>query len=195
MKILQPELEFKNDKIGLYIKQNIKEGVITDAKKHYEFLKYAIQNAQKEIYIVSPWIGRNVINDEFFNRIGELKQKNGGIKVVFGYRNGNKNTSTASELANELERTHSLGYARPEEVEKMIEEMYEKIGKENFIYDPPTHAKILIIDREYMMIGSHNWLSNAGKTNEQGRAKEATIITTSKYTIDYIIEDFFKQSE
>lgn len=193
LKILQPELEFKNDKIGLYIKQNIKEGVITDAKKHYEFLKYAIQNAQKEIYIVSPWIGRNVINEEFFNHIGELKQKDGGIKVVFGYRNGNKNTSTASELANELERTHSLGYATQEEVEKIIEEMYEKIGKENLIYDPPTHAKILIIDHEYMTIGSHNWLSNAGKTNEQGRAKEATIITTSKYTIDYVIEEFFNQ--
>ena len=55
------------------------------------------------------------------------------------------------------------------------------LGKENFVYYPPLHAKIIIVDDEYMFMGSHNWLSNAGKTEEKKRAIEGTIITTKQY--------------
>lgn len=192
LKILQPEFELENDNIGLYIKQNVKNGVITDAKQHYEFLRYVIKNAKKEIYIMAPWIRENVLNEEFLKDIRKLKEKNCTIKIIFGYKNGNKNISNAKELAMELKRTHSLGYSSQEEVEKIAEEMYQIIGKENFVYNPPTHAKVLIIDDKYMCIGSHNWLSNAGKTNDKERAKEGTRVTTSKYAIDYAKEEFFE---
>ena len=62
------------------------------------------------------------------------------------------------------------------------------------VYAPPIHAKILIIDNKYMCIGSHNWLSNAGKTNEKQRAIEGTKITTNKESIDYVKEEYFKLS-
>lgn len=86
LKILQPELNISNDYIGLYIQKNIKNGVIMDAKQHYEFLKYAIENAKKEIYIMSPWYRDNVINDGFINSIQKLKQNNCRIKICFGYK-------------------------------------------------------------------------------------------------------------
>ena len=191
LKILQPELELKNDNIGLYIKQNIKNGIMTDAKQHYEFLKYIIKNANKEIYIMSPWIRKNVIDEEFIENIKKLKEKKCKIKIVFGYKKGNKKISSAKELGEELKKTNSLGYSTKEEIEEIAEEMYKIIGKENFVYNPPTHAKILIIDDRYMCIGSHNWLSNAGKTEEQNRAKEGTKITTSKNAIYYAKEKFF----
>ena len=42
-----------------------------------------------------------------------------------------------------------------------------------------------------MFMGSHNWLSNAGKMEEKNRAKEGTAITTSKEAISYTKENFF----
>ena len=51
--------------------------------------------------------------------------------------------------------------------------------------------KIIIVDDEYMFMGSHNWLSNAGKTEEKKRAIEGTIITTSSDSISYTKEELF----
>ena len=76
--------------------------------------------------------------------------------------------------------------------EEIANKMYENIGKESFIYAPPTHAKILIIDNKYMCIGSHNWLSNAGKTNEAERKKEVSRLTTSPKAIEYVKEKIFE---
>ena len=50
---------------------------------------------------------------------------------------------------------------------------------------------MLIVDDEYMFMGSHNWLSNAGKTEEKKRAIEGTIITTSSDSISYTKEELF----
>ena len=140
---------------------------------------------------MSPWIKDNVMNEEFFNDIRNLKDSNCTVKILFGYKKGNKNISNEKELAMELKRTNSLGFATQEVIEKIAKEMYQIIGKDNFVYNPPTHAKVLIIDDKYMCIGSHNWLSNAGKTNEQERAKEGTRITTSKSAIEYAKNNFF----
>ena len=191
IKILQPELKLQNDNIGFYIQQHIKSGVITDAKQHYDFLNYVLKNANKEIFIMSPWIKDNVMNEEFFYDIRKLRDKDCAIKILFGYKKGNKNISSEEELAMELKRTNSLGFTTQEIVENIAKEMYKIIGKDNFVYNPPTHAKVLIIDDKYMCIGSHNWLSNAGRTNDQQRAKEVTRITTSYSAIEYVKKSFF----
>ena len=41
-----------------------------------------------------------------------------------------------------------------------------------------------------MFMGSHNWLSNAGKTEEKKRAIEGTIITTSSDSISYTKKNY-----
>ena len=191
LKILQPELNIENDSIGLYIQSHIKDGVIIDSKEHYEFLSYAIKNAKKEICIMSPWYASNVINEEFLENIKRLKENDCKIKILFGYKKGNKDVASAKELASELKRTYSLGFITEEEAREIADKMYEIIGRENFVYAPPTHAKALIIDDKYMCIGSHNWLSNAGRTNEKYKAKETSVITTSKASILYVKEELF----
>ena len=191
LQILQPEFEVANDNIGLYIQQKFENGIILDAKQHYDLLMYTLKNTKKEILIMSPWIMENVINEEFINEIKRLKENNCKVKIVFGYKSGNRNVKTPDEIVNELVRTKSLGFAKEESVRKIAGELYNLLGKENFVYAPPTHAKTIIVDEKYMFMGSHNWLSNAGKMIEKERAKEGTIITTSKDAIAYTKEEFF----
>lgn len=140
---------------------------------------------------MSPWLRKNVINEEFINEIKRLKANGCHVKIIFGYKNGNKNVNGPDEIANELMKRDSLGYAKPEEVKEIVSELYNLLGKENFVYYPPLHAKIIIVDDEYMFMGSHNWLSNAGKTEEKKRAIEGTIITTSSDSISYTKEELF----
>ena len=191
LQILQPEFEVANDNIGLYIQQKFENGIILDAKQHYDLLMYTLKNTKKEILIMSPWIMENVINEEFINEIKKLKENNCKVKIVFGYKSGNRNVNSPDEIVNELVRTRSLGFAKEESVRKIVGELYNLLGKENFVYAPPTHAKTIIVDEKYMFMGSHNWLSNAGKMIEKDRAKEGTIITTSKDAIAYTKEEFF----
>ena len=134
LQILEPGLELDNDNIGLYISQHSKKGLIKDAKQHYELLKYAIKNAKSEIYIMAPWVSKNVVDDE--------------------YKKVNTETLDIEQLVMRLKDNKALGFASKDEVIEIIQEMHKIIGKENFIYKGPTHAKILIVDSKYMFIGS-----------------------------------------
>ncbi len=191
LQVLQPELEVANDNIGLYIQQHFKSGTILDAKQHYDLLMYILKNTKKEILIMAPWLRENVINEEFISEIKRLKENGCKVKILFGNKSGNKNVNGPDEIINELVKTKSMGYAKTEEVRKIVNELYNLLGKENFVYAPPIHAKSVIVDEEYMFMGSHNWLSNAGKTNEKERAIEGTVITTSKDAISYAKEELF----
>ena len=144
LQVLQPELEIANDNIGLYIQNNFKCGTIIDAKQHYDLLMYILKNTKKELLIMSPWLRKNVINEEFMNEIKRLKANGCHVKIIFGYKNGNKNVNGPDEIANELMKRDSLGYAKPEEVKEIVSELYNLLGKENFVYYPPLHAKIII---------------------------------------------------
>lgn len=154
LQILEPGLELDNDNIGLYISQHSKKGLIKDAKQHYELLKYAIKNAKSEIYIMAPWVSKNVVDDEFVNDIKKLKERNCTIKIVYGYKKVNTETLDIEQLVMRLKDNKALGFASKDEVIEIIQEMHKIIGKENFIYKGPTHAKILIVDSKYMFIGS-----------------------------------------
>lgn len=191
LSILQPGLVLEDDDIGKYIYQNFRNGILSDAKQHYEFLKYAVKNAKSEIYIMSPWFRDNVLNEEFIDCLKKLNKNKCKIKINFGYQKGNSEVRNAKELVEELARTNSLGFLSSELAEEIINKMYNSIGKENFIYAPPTHAKVLIIDGKYMCIGSHNWLSNAGNTVKSQRAKEVSIVTTNLVSINYTKEQLF----
>lgn len=194
LKVLQSELNLGSDKIGMYINKFIESGVIFDAKQHYDFLKYVIENAESEIYIMSPWFNSNVMDDVFFESIKRLKEINCKIRIYFGYKKGNANIIEAKELVQELKRSNSLGFAKEDVAEDIINKMYQLIGKEGFVYAPPTHAKVLIIDDKYMCMGSHNWLSNAGKSPQNQRATEGSIITTSLDAISYVKEEILNNS-
>ena len=41
------------------------------------------KNTKKEIFIMSPWIRENVINDEFLSEIKRLKESNCKVKIIF----------------------------------------------------------------------------------------------------------------
>ena len=53
------------------------------------------------------------------NEIKRLKANGCHVKIIFGYKNGNKNVNGPDEIANELMKRDSLGYAKPEEVKEI----------------------------------------------------------------------------
>ncbi|WP_390905309.1 phospholipase D-like domain-containing protein [Paenibacillus melissococcoides] len=47
---------------------------------------------------------------------------------------------------------------------------------------PPLHSKVLLIDNKILFIGSHNWLSNQGKSTRE----EISYLITDRQAIAYV---------
>ena len=53
-------------------------------------------------------------------------------------------------------------------------------------YDPPSHVKLLLVDEQYLFIGSLNWLYNSGESEQ----REISCLITNPDTIAYVREKY-----
>lgn len=132
-------------------------GMIAGPQAHYGFLRDILFAQPKSIKIISPWIMASVVNNEFLEMIRLMKEKHKIVKICFGYNKTNFNIEQIDEI---VERDN---FGRDMESHKKAIHELRNILQDDLKYCPPLHSKILIVDNEFMVIGSHNWLSNSGK--------------------------------
>lgn len=114
----------------------------------------ALKTAKKEIDIISPWVGENVINA--INPIISKALENGvKINIVYGIQEGGSYDRNGKE-----DKTH-------ENVERLREEYKDK---SNFqLKKGNTHIKLFICDESFYLMGSYNFLSFGGHYNSNTR--------------------------
>ena len=125
-----------------------------DGVKHYEFLLQSIKDAKYTIYILSGWLSNYVIDNTLISLLdGALKR---GVDVYIGYgwedfKGIHKDNNQALENLRKVYR-NKIKYNYPGNI------MVAKF---------PNHQKILIVDNQYIVVGSANWLSNKNYKNEE----------------------------
>ncbi|PFO12692.1 hypothetical protein COJ70_24290 [Priestia megaterium] len=169
--------------LGIYIKNYFEEGIIRGAKEHYEFLIQSLNTAKKSITIVSPWITNYVIDEKFINLIQETLKRGVKVRIIFGY---NKTNYTLKEI-DKIVKSDYPGHKNPDKVEESIQKIRILLASQ-LIYKPPMHTKLVLIDDEVLVIGSHNWLSNRG-SSENAKEEISCIISNPNY-IKYIKEAY-----
>ena len=192
--ILTINQNLKDDKLGEYIRKHSNYGIIEDAENHYNLLIYALENLNKNMFISSPWINNNVINDSVLALFESNIEKGRDIKINYGYKKIKDDTQSTDKIVESLSAQNGLGYTKKEDMEQLLKRLKDILGN-NLISGTPSHKKILIVDDYYLLIGSHNWLSNAGKTPVNQRAEEISIVSTNQETIQYLKNRYFKGSE
>jgi len=176
----------KSDKIFEYIKANYQENIISGATEHFTFLNYIIKNAEKNIYIISPWVSHNVISDNLLQNIDEARQnRKVDITIMFGYNSTKFDVNQVGKIVG----ADNMDYSKEKDI-VAIEKLYALLG-ESFIYNPPLHIKCLIVDNEIMIIGSHNWLSNSGKMQNKSK-DEISCFIYDKNMIRYVKDKYFR---
>ncbi|MNN73601.1 hypothetical protein D3C81_1897330 [compost metagenome] len=60
--------------------------------------------------------------------------------------------------------------------------------KDQLAYVPPIHSKILLVDDQFLFIGSHNWLSNKGKRNRD----EISCLLTKRESVEYVRKQYLE---
>lgn len=139
------------------IRKHVLNGMIVGPKEHHGFLEDILSCVPQSIKIVSPWITANVVDKEFLERMRAMREKHNTVKICFGY---NKTNYTLDQIEEIVERDN---FGNQKEYHKKAIEELRHILKDDLKYCPPLHSKILIVDNEFMVIGSHNWLSNRGR--------------------------------
>ena len=132
--------------------------VIENAKDHRKFLLKTLDQAQKTIVIFSGWLTDYSVNEEFRNKIKSCLDRGVDIIIAWGYK---KSGSISSEHKN-------AGEKAVRELQEWTASNKTKGTLETFYF--PNHSKILICDTKYAVMGSFNWLSNSGGSENEERS-------------------------
>lgn len=122
---------------------------------HLNIFREALEQAEKELMIVTPWIRGNE-SKRFVNDIVSALERGVKVTVVYGNicSNGNDNNdNNDAEVEQRLQQLFSE-YTNP--CSGLI-----RLGTENYIESRGTNERILVCDTKFVVIGSWNWLSHS----------------------------------
>ena len=139
--------------------------------EHPLLLKRAFEQAEERVLVISPWIRRAVVTQEFLRAIRRALDR--GVRVYIGYGLGGNDKSEKRWDEDARAELEKLAGARKRFV-------LRRLGD--------THAKILIVDRAFFVISSFNWLSFKGDPNQTFREEWGTLVT-----IPSVVDEYFQQ--
>lgn len=119
---------------------------------HYDYMLEQIERAESSVMILSGWVSDKVIDSKFLETTSNALAR--GVKIYIGF--GFENSSGVHEVSRSASRALTS-------LEKLVNNQSGiSVGKFN------NHQKALVIDKQCVVCGSHNWLSNrAFKNREQ----------------------------
>ena len=132
--------------------------VLETPKQHRKMLLKTLDEAKKTIVIFSGWLTDYSVNEEFRNKIKDCLDRGVDIIIAWGYK-----------------KSGSVGSENKNKAEKSIKDLQEwtSINKTKGVLEAfyfPNHSKILICDTKYAVMGSFNWLSNSGGSENEERS-------------------------
>ena len=133
--------------------------VLDTPRQHRQKFLQTLDNAEKQIIILSGWIMDFSVNKEFRLKLENCLQR--GVDVFIGYGYKSSSTIVYKETVNEA--TKHLKSLQEWTANKKTKGILE-------IFHYPNHSKILICDTDYAINGSFNWLSNGGGTENEERS-------------------------
>lgn len=132
--------------------------VLETPKQHRKMLLKTLDEAKKTIVIFSGWLTDYSVNEEFRNKIKNCLDRGVDIIIAWGYKKsgsvGSENKNKAEKSIKDLQEWTSLNKTKG-----VLEAFYF-----------PNHSKILICDTKYAVMGSFNWLSNSGGSENEERS-------------------------
>ncbi|WP_273319349.1 AAA domain-containing protein [Vallitalea guaymasensis] len=158
--------------------------------EHYKLLNNLFETTES-IEVCSPWINRVVAKNGFIEKIQSYVETGKKYKIFFGNKKSKYTLSSREEIRRIVEKD-SINANNDNKIEdevEMIMSIQSVIG-EDLVYKPPMHSKFLIINDQYMVIGSHNWLSKNGLGHNSPH--ELSCIVEDESMIQYVHNEIMK---
>jgi RecA/RadA recombinase len=116
---------------------------------HFNIFQEALEQAEKELTIVTPWI-RGKESKRFVDDVVSALERGVKVTVIYGNKGDDENDNNDSSTENNLKELFSE-YSGS----RLI-----RLGGEIHIESRGTNEKILVCDTKFAILGSWNWLSH-----------------------------------
>ncbi|MBF2013979.1 MAG: DNA/RNA helicase [Rivularia sp. T60_A2020_040] len=116
---------------------------------HLNIFRDAIEQAEQELIIVTPWI-RGIEPTKFVNDIVSALERGVKVTVIYGNKSSEDNDNNDVQAENRLKELFSQ-YSSS----KLI-----CLGREIHLESRGTNERILVCDSKFAIVGSWNWLSH-----------------------------------
>ncbi len=113
-----------------------------------------LESANQMILIFSPWVNKDVLDNQFIQELKKLAQR--GVWILLGYGIARNESEEERPLADEVKKK----LAQVKTVEGLSAVQIVWLGN--------SHAKEVVVDRRIHLSGSHNWLSYRGDRLPRG---------------------------
>ena len=124
---------------------------------HRRELDQALVNAQERLVISSGWISSRVIDRRFCKQIDQAMRRGVVVTIYYGWQSYNRKHESDSST---VEALNSL--------EKLKTQAKKRSYRGSLEYcEVATHRKYLIVDHQYVIVGSFNWLMNREVRNAE----------------------------
>ena len=155
-------LEYREsiEKIEQLEPQKISLQYIMNYKIREQFVSY-LKNAQKSLYIISPWMNNYIINDEFKVDLLNLLQRGVKVRIICGITDHTSEQQDFRDL-------------NTQKIAKELVRIAEPYGDLFKLQYGQTHEKLLICDDEHYINGSFNFLSYSGGDDKYFRNEGST---------------------
>lgn len=142
-----------------------------EVHEHRPLFLRSLEKAEFRLLIVSPWIRDSVLTHDRLQKIRALVDR--GVEVYIGYGIGNDDKA---------------GWDKGQNAIKFLSDLAHKKQNFHFLDFGDTHAKILLVDDKYVVIGSFNWFSFEG--NRRGFREEMSVYINVKAEIEKLFRRF-----
>ncbi len=116
---------------------------------HFNIFQEALEQAEKELTIVTPWIRGNE-SKRFVDDVVSALERGVKVTVIYGNKGNDENDNNDFSTENNLRELFS----------EYSSSRLIRLGGEIHIESRGTNEKILVCDTKFAVIGSWNWLSH-----------------------------------
>jgi AAA domain/PLD-like domain len=116
---------------------------------HLKLFREALEQAEEELAIVTPWIRGNE-SKRFVNDVVSALEKGVKVRLIYGNKSSQENDGNDAQIEKTLEKLFS----------QYPGSYLTCLGKKIHIESRGTNEKILVCDMKFAVLGSWNWLSH-----------------------------------
>ena len=149
---------------------------LLEVHEHPALLREAMSSAEDRLLIVSPWIRAGVVNRQFLGELEGLLDRGVDVAIGFGIDDS------------------KVGQDRDLEAERKLSALSNRYANFRFVRLGDTHAKVLVLDRRFVVVTSFNWLSFRGDSRRPFRDERGTLVTIAD-EIDRIYDDYMRRMD
>lgn len=125
---------------------------------HAPLLQEALKTAKSRVLIISPWIRSEVVDEPLKAALTQLLQRGVDLYIGWGYPHDNQRSSISAGA------------------QRFLEYLARQFKNLHFKEFGDTHAKVLLVDSDYVVHTSFNWLSFRGDPERTFRDEQGVLI-------------------